>query len=159
VTHVASTGGGFGMINSAWAASEAGGHAGVSLELTLMAASVVIALCGITLAYILYLRKPDLPGRFTARFARLYHTVNNKYFVDELYDFVFVRGMLKIGALLLKVVDNALIEGAVNGTAAVMQRAGGRLRRIETGYVQEYALGIILGAIIVIGYLMIMPIL
>ena len=42
---------------------------------------------------------------------------------------LFVRGTLKAGALLLKVVDNGMIEGAVNGMAVVVERAGGRLRR------------------------------
>jgi len=156
-TQVATTTGGFDLVSKVWAASEAGGHGSASLEFTLMFASVVIALFGITLAYVFYLKKPDLPGLFTAKFAGLYRIVNNKYFVDELYELVFVRGVLKAGALLLKVVDNAMIEGAVNGTADAIQWAGSRLRRIETGYVQEYAFGIIVGAIIVVGYLMVMP--
>jgi len=156
-TQVATTTDGFDLVSKVWAASEAGGHGSASLEFTLMFASVVIALFGITLAYVFYLKKPDLPGLFTAKFAGLYRIVNNKYFVDELYELVFVRGVLKAGALLLKVVDNAMIEGAVNGTADALQWAGSRLRRIETGYVQEYAFGIIVGAIIVVGYLMVMP--
>jgi NADH-quinone oxidoreductase subunit L len=50
-----------------------------------------------------------------------------------------------------------MIEGAVNGMAVVVERAGGQLRRLETGYVQEYALAVILGAVIVIGYLVVIP--
>jgi NADH-quinone oxidoreductase subunit L len=118
---------------------------------------VIIALIGISLAYIFYLKNQDLPRRFTARFPGLYRVVNNKYFVDEFYDFLFVRGILKAGAVLLKVVDIGLIDGLVNGTAAVIERAGARLRRIETGHVQQYAFGIILGAIVVVGYLIVIP--
>jgi NADH-quinone oxidoreductase subunit L len=83
--------------------------------------------------------------------------VHNKYFVDEFYEWLFVRGTLKAGAFLLKVADGWIIEGAVNGTAALVKRAGDRLRKAETGYVQEYAFGIILGAIIVVGYLIVIP--
>ena len=124
-----------------------------------MVASVLIALLGIILAYIFYLKNPALPKRFAAAFPRLYHIVNNKYFVDEFYDLIFVRGTLKAGGLLLKVVDNGIIEGLVNGSAEAIKRAGGKLRRIETGFVQEYALGIIVGAIIVLGYLIVVPML
>jgi NADH-quinone oxidoreductase subunit L len=156
-TPAKTTAGGFELISTAWASTaETAGH-DASLEMTLMVASVMIALFGITLAYILYVKRPELPGRFTATFSRLYRAVNNKYFVDEFYELLFVRGTLKAGALLLKVVDNGMIEGAVNGMAVVVERAGGRLKRLETGYVQEYALAVILGAIIVIGYLVVIP--
>jgi NADH-quinone oxidoreductase subunit L len=148
----------FDIVGAAWAS---GGGAGAgqdaSLELLLMVASVVIALLGIALAYLFYVKNPALPGRFTARFARLYHWVYNKYFVDELYDFVFVRGIRKAGGFLLKVADGWIIEGLINGTADAVQRAGGRLRKVETGYVQEYAFGIIVGAILVVGYFVVIP--
>ncbi len=147
----------FDMPGAAWAASGAGGHES-SLELTLMFASVIIALLGIFTAYIFYVKDPGLPKRFAARFKGLYHAVHNKYFVDELYDFLFVRGTLKAGGFLLKAVDDGMIEGLVNGTADALKRAGGRLRQVETGYVQEYAIGIIVGAIVVVGYLIVIPI-
>ena len=79
--------------------------------------------------------------------------------MDEFYDFIFVRGTLKTGGFLLKGADGWIIEGVVNGTAAAVKRAGDRLRKVETGYVQEYALGIIVGAIIVVGYLVVRPML
>jgi NADH-quinone oxidoreductase subunit L len=146
----------FEWASAAWASGGAAGHES-SLELTLMAASVAIALLGIALAYLFYVKNPALPGLVTARFSRLHRWVYNKYFVDELYDFVFVRGIQKVGAFLLKVADGWIIEGLINGTADAVQRAGGRLRRAETGYVQEYAFAIIVGAIIVVGYLVVIP--
>ncbi|MBN2437874.1 MAG: NADH-quinone oxidoreductase subunit L, partial [Deltaproteobacteria bacterium] len=146
----------FDLVRSAWASSGAAGH-GDSLEQALMVTSVLIALLGITLAYFFYIKNPGLPRRFVERFAGLYRWVHNKYFVDEFYDFIFVRGILKLGGFLLKVADGWIIEGAVNGTAAVVKRAGDRLRKVETGYVQEYAFGIIVGAIIVVGYLVVRP--
>ena len=156
-TPASSTAGGLDLISTAWASTtEMAAHDG-SLEMTLMVASVMIALFGIILAYILYVKRPELPGRFTATFSRLYRAVHNKYFVDEFYELLFVQGTLKAGAMLLKVVDNGMIEGAVNGMAVVVERAGGRLKRLETGYVQEYALAVILGAVIVIGYLVVIP--
>ena len=144
------------LVSSAWA-SGGGGGGEASLEGALMALSVVIAVFGITLAYLFYVKNPALPKRFAEKWAGLYRVVYNKYFVDEFYDLVFVRGTLKAGAFLLKVADGWIIEGLVNGTADWVQRAGGRLRKVETGYVQEYAFGIIVGAIVVVGYLIVIP--
>ncbi len=144
---------------SAWASAggaEAAG--GASLEIVLMLTSVLIGLFGICLAYLFYVKRPDLPRRFTERFTGLYRLVNNKYFVDEIYEAVFVRGLLKLGGGLLRVVDEGMIEGSVNGTGSLMKRLGGIIRLIEAGYVQAYAFGIIFGAIIVAGYLIMKPI-
>jgi NADH-quinone oxidoreductase subunit L len=144
---------------SAWASTGGEEAAGsVSLELVLMATSVLIGLFGIYLAYLFYVKRPDLPGRFTARFQGLYRLVKNKYFVDEIYEAVFVRGLLRLGGVLLHRVDVGIIEGSVNGTGFLMRRMGGIIRLLQTGYVQAYAFGIILGAIIVAGYLIMKPI-
>jgi len=147
---------GFDLIRTAWASTGAAGH-DASVELALMAASILIALIGIAAAYLFYVKNPALPGRFAAKWSRLYHWVHHKYFVDELYDFLFVRGTLKAGDFLRRVMDDWMIEGLVNGMADWVRRAGGRLRKVETGYVQEYAFGIIVGAIIVVGYLIVAP--
>ena len=125
----------FDIVSAAWASGGAG-HDG-SLELALMVASALIALLGITIAYVFYVQNPGLPGRFAASFSCLYHWVHNKYFVDELYDLLFVRGTLKAGDFLLKVMDDWMIEGLVNGTADWVKREGSRLRKVETSYVQE----------------------
>ena len=148
---------GFALIASAWASSAEAAHES-SLEMTLMVTSVIIALIGITIAYILYIRNTKLPGKFTAAFPGLFKVVNNKYYVDELYDFVFVRGILQLGAFLLKVVDIGIIEGIINGLGSLNQWAGSQLRKLETGLVQQYALGIIIGAVIVVGYIIFTPI-
>jgi NADH-quinone oxidoreductase subunit L len=152
----ANAAGSFTIISEAWASGGAAGH-GASAELALMAVSVLIALFGIGLAYRFYVKDPTLPGRFTERFARLYRLVLRKYCVDEFYDFVFVRGALKAADFLLRAADGWVIEGLINGTASVIRRAGDGLRKVQTGYVQDYALGIIAGAILVAGSLIVIP--
>jgi NADH-quinone oxidoreductase subunit L len=155
--HAASASAGFGLISSAWASTAEAVHES-SLEMTLMVTSVIIALIGITIAYVLYIRDTSLPGKFTAAFPRLFKIVHDKYYVDELYDFVFVRGILRLGDLLLKIVDIGIIEGIVNGAGTITQWTGSQLRKLETGLVQQYALGIVIGAIIVVGYIVFAPI-
>jgi NADH-quinone oxidoreductase subunit L len=153
--HAASAG--LSLISSAWASTAEAGHDESAMEMTLMVASVVTALIGISIAYLLYIKNTKLPDKFTAAFPGLFKVVNNKYYVDELYDFVFVRGIMKAGGLLLKVVDIGIIEGIVNGAGSVARWAGGLLREFETGFVQQYAFGMILGAIVVVGYIVFAP--
>ena len=139
------------FISKAWAGEGAAHNA--SSELNLMILSVVIAFIGIYIAYLFYIKKPDLPKQFVEKFSGFYHTVHHKYFVDEIYFTLFVRSLLGIGRFLLRVVDERIIDGMVNGTGHLMRGIGSIIRRIETGYVQGYAFGMILGAIIVVGYL------
>ncbi len=146
-----------GITSSAWASTEAAAPGG-SPELPLMIISVLIGLAGIYLAYLFYVKRPDLPVRFTERFPGLYRLVSNKYYVDEIYDAVFVRGILRLSGVLRRFVDEGLIEGSVNGTGFLMKRMGGLIRLVQAGYVQAYAFGIVLGAIIVVGYLIMKPI-
>jgi NADH-quinone oxidoreductase subunit L len=146
----------FPFLSAAWASVGTADHE-VSAELFLMAASVGIALFGIFLAYGFYVKGPTLPGRFTTRFASLYRVVLHKYCVDEFYDFVFVRGTLKVAGFLHRAADGWMIEGLINGTASAIRKAGDELRKVQTGYVQDYALGIIAGAILVVGSLIVIP--
>ncbi len=147
---------GFPLIAEVWASAGTAGH-DASVESALMAVSVGIAFFGIFLAYRFYVKDPTLPDRFTARFTRLYRVVLRKYFVDEFYDFVFVRGILKAAGFLLRVADGWMIEGLINGTTSAIRKAADELRKVQTGYVQDYALGIIAGAIVVVGYLILIP--
>jgi NADH-quinone oxidoreductase subunit L len=128
-----------------------GAHA-VTLELVLMAASVGIAVCGITAAYVLYVRRPDLPARLAARARGAYRMLLNKYFVDELYEATIVRPTVRGSTWLWRVIDAGLIDGLANGTAAAVTVSGTLWRRLQSGNVQHYALSLLLGAVAVLGY-------
>ncbi len=141
------------ILGNAYAAG--GGHEAASAEMTLMVLSVVIALVGIFIAYRLYIKSPELPARFVNRFTGLFRTVHNKYYVDEIYGATVVRGLLGLGTFMKNFFDEVVIDGTINGVAALMGWAGGVLRKIQAGYVQGYAFAMIVGAIIVIGYLVV----
>jgi len=144
------------LVSEAWAATGEASHE-AGLEITLMVVSVIMALTGIFLSYLFHLKNPALAERFVERNPRLYRLVHNKYYVDEIYHFVFVRGLFRLGDAAMGIVDNTLIEGTVNGTAKLLEGIGGRLRKIQTGYVQEYAFILVLGAIVIVGYLILYP--
>jgi NADH-quinone oxidoreductase subunit L len=151
--HKAGHAGDLSIVGNAYAA--AGGHDAASAEMTLMVVSVAIALIGIFIAYKMYIKNPELPAKFVNRFRGFYRAVHNKYFVDEIYGAVFVRGLLGLGTALKEFVDETLIDGTINGTAYLFGWIGSMLRRLQAGYVQGYAFAMIVGAIIVIGYLVV----
>jgi len=128
-------------------------HASAALEYLLMAASVGVALCGILLAWYLYRVRTEKPGEIAGRVPGLYDLVLNKYYVDEIYDAAIVRRIVNGSVWLWEAFDDAFIDGIVNGIAALVQGAGARTRRLQSGVVGNYALSLLLGAVILVGFL------
>jgi NADH-quinone oxidoreductase subunit L len=125
----------------------------VALERTLMLVSTVVAFLGIGLAYFFFIRRPDAADSVAARAAPVHRTLLNKYYVDELYDATIVQPVKRASERVLwKVVDVGIIDGAVNGTAALVGGGSGLLRRLQTGSVRAYAVGVVLGVVLVLGY-------
>jgi NADH-quinone oxidoreductase subunit L len=76
----------------------------------------------------------------------------NKYYVDELYGFLFVRPFVRAADWLWQGFDLGVIDGIVNGIAAWIGRGAARLRRVQTGYVRNYALVMLVGVVVVVAY-------
>ena len=138
------------------AAAEHGSHQ-AGLEITMMLVSMGIAIAGILLAWIMYLKNPALPEKLASRFSGLYQLIYNKYFVDEAYDAVIVEPIKNGSLFLWRIFDNRVIDGAVNGAADLVQWASRNVRKLETGLVQEYALGIVGGVVVIFYIIYIMP--
>lgn len=127
------------------------GHHGAGLPYLMMVVSTAIALGGIFLAYYLYIKKPELPKKLAERFRLIYKLLLNKYYVDEIYDVLFVNPTKKISAQILwKFVDVKMIDGSVNGIARLVRGFGNVLRLLQTGYIRNYAFYIVLGCIFVV---------
>ncbi len=148
-------------------------------EAGMAAASVAIALIGFGLAYSKYCKRSWEQQREIRQYGSLYPVFLNKYYVDEGYDLLFVNRAKDAGTGLWKF-DAAVVDGAVNGSAwttvegalgsgwwdrwvvdGIVKFIGGfirtmswPLRLIQTGYVQNYALVMILGLLIFIGYVL-----
>ena len=147
-------------------------------EYGLMLASVLIALAGIWLAYQLYIKNPATPGKLAASWPWLYRIVYRKYYVDEIYDAMFVNRAKDLGTALgvfdARVVDGLgvdgtgwltrftsdvsiwwdkwIVDGLVNFAGRVVQIASYPVRMLQTGLFSSYALLIVLGVIILLGY-------
>ncbi|HLK87203.1 MAG TPA: NADH-quinone oxidoreductase subunit L [Candidatus Binataceae bacterium] len=115
--------------------------------------ATLATLIGIVLAYVLYIQSPGLSERIAAGADALYRLLVRKYYVDEVYNFVFGR-LLFWGSenVLRRGVDSGLIDGIVNGAGLGVEEAGDAARRSETGNVQVYAFVYLLGAVAIVAY-------
>jgi len=106
----------------------------------------VMAVLGIVLAYLVYLRMPDLPARIAERVRPVYLFLYNKWYFDELYDFVFVRSSKFIGRGLWKSGDGAVIDGiGPDGIASAVLSLARRASRMQSGYLYHYAFAMLIG--------------
>jgi NADH-quinone oxidoreductase subunit L len=145
-------------------AIEIAGHAEGAFELlgidgALVILSVAVAALGIAGAWALFgvefagIRRASNPERVRALSARvpfLYRASLNKWWFDDLYDLLFIRIGGRVAAALWWF-DRVVIDGTVNGIGALTSDAGRGLRRVQTGHVQNYALGIAIGLIVMAG--------
>jgi NADH-quinone oxidoreductase subunit L len=125
-------------------------HGSAATEFGLMGFSVVVALAGIALATVMYIKNPALPGKFTAKFSKLHRTVFNKWYVDEAYDALFVNTTKNLGIFCWKGFDVKVIDGIVNGVAKLVGVIAATLRHTQTGLFQNYALTMVLGTVVMV---------
>jgi len=128
---------------------------GEELRLALFAMGAATA--GLVAAWWLYLRNPELPGRFMQAFHGLWRLLHEKYFVDEVYDALFVRPTVWISdRVFFRSVDAGLIDGvAVNGVARGVQALAAQgLKYVQSGLTQSYLFLMILGTVTILGWLL-----
>jgi len=124
------------------------------VEWAILLLSVFAAGWGIWSAFRYYLQRPELATRLRERYARVHGVLLHKYWVDEFYDAAIVRPIHRASQRLWKFWDEKIVDGAVNGAAAVVEGASVVLRLFQTGFVGTYALFITLGvAALVLHYL------
>ena len=122
------------------------------IERWLMLFSVLVALAGIRMAYSLYVKNTSLPDRIADRYKGAYNLLLSKYKIDEIYNYLFVDGLVhKLATFLYSVGDVKIVDGAVNGIARLIGTTSERGRRIQTGYVQQYAFAMGLGLVVLVG--------
>jgi len=135
------------------AVHEAAAHGDIATELALMGFSVLVALAGIGLAYFLFKKNPQRADAMATQFSGVHTLLSNKYYVDEIYNAVFVQPIKRISETgLWKVVDAGLIDGIVNGVGLMVRGWSAVLRRVQTGSVRAYAMSIFVGVVAILGY-------
>jgi NADH-quinone oxidoreductase subunit L len=162
---------------SAAEAVREGAH-NASVEWMLMGLSVAVAAAGIAIARYFYHDRPSIPDTLARVFRPLYTLLYNKWYVDEIYDFLFVDGLGKGGGRVCGAFDRDVVDGAVNG-AGWLTRFSSRVSIwwdtwivdgavrfssfcvkmlsypmciLETGRVQTYAFFVVVGVLAFLGY-------
>lgn len=123
------------------------------IEWVLLLISAVVALVGIYVAYYMYVLKPEIPKKLAKQWSSVYTLLVRKYYVDEAYTEVIVKPLKDIGGFLASTIDKGLIDGIVNGIGSVTTGLAPILGGMQAGLVREYAFSILIGAVAVLGYL------
>ena len=126
------------------------GETALAVTLILIGASLLIAFIGIWVAWMMYQRRAWSPQALAARFPRMYDLLLHKWYVDEAYDKAIIQPALGF-ARFLWAFDGTVIDGIVNGFGYLVRGLGRVVRTSETGVVGNYALGMSLGLLAIIG--------
>jgi NADH-quinone oxidoreductase subunit L len=139
------------------ALSHGGAHAAphsLTTEWIFIFIALGVASLGTFLAYYFYRRRPELPAQFAGKFSVAYELLREKYYVDEIYQALFIKPLLG-GSRVLDGFDRDIIDGAVNAAGTGVRGAGQIARLFQTGYVRNYALSFLLGVVFILWYLMV----
>jgi NADH-quinone oxidoreductase subunit L len=121
-------------------------HQSTGTQWALAIVDSVVALVGLGVAFSLWSRRASRPELEPTALARA-------YYLDDIYDAVIARPGQAFARFCATVVEVGVIDGAVNGVGRLTRAAGGGLRRLQTGYVRQYALGIVLGAVLLLAWM------
>ncbi|MDL2407253.1 NADH-quinone oxidoreductase subunit L [Rhizobium calliandrae] len=115
----------------------------------------VAMLVGFVLAWYMYIRSPETPRILAQQHRVLYEFLLNKWYFDELYDFLFVRSAKALGRFLWQKGDIGVIDGiGPNGVAARVVDVTNRVVRLQTGYLYHYAFAMLLGIAALVTWMM-----
>jgi NADH-quinone oxidoreductase subunit L len=106
----------------------------------------VVAIAGLAVAFPLWSRRPSVPALEPV-------VLQRAYFLDDVYDAVIGRPGQAFATFCATVIDTKVIDGAVNGVGRLARSAAGGLRRVQTGFVRQYALGIVLGLVVLLAWM------
>jgi NADH-quinone oxidoreductase subunit L len=115
-------------------------HQSTATQWILGAVDAVVALAGVAIALRVWTRHVEVPALEPV-------TLQRAYFVDDFYDALIGRPGQAFARFCATVIETGVIDGAVNGVARLARLTGSGLRRAQTGFVRQYALGIVLGVV------------
>lgn len=126
-----------------------------STEILLMVISVAGVVFSIWFARRIYIKDRKIADDTANRFKTPYKILWNKYYIDEIYDALVVNPIKKFSeSILFRFTDVKIIDGLVNGTAAVVDKISLLIRKMETGVVQFYAAVMVFGIVIALFWIL-----
>src|SRR5213592_3389982 len=125
-----------------------------SIAYTLLIVSVIAVAAGFAVAWFVYLSSPVRAETIGRPRTPLHALLLNAYYVDRLYDWIFVRPFFRLSTVLARAFDLGVIDRAVNGLGGAVVAWAAATRRLQTGYVVNYALTMLAGAVLVVAFLL-----
>ena len=122
-------------------------HGSLSLEMTLMAVSVLLAGVSAFVAYYMYAVKPNTAAVLARSLGPLHRLVANKYYVDEIYQKLFIQPLISLSRIIWSKADVGVIDRATYKVSDFVRSAGEGLRSLQTGQLQTYTLMIVMGVV------------
>ena len=111
----------------------------------------VMMVGGFIVSWLFYIRRPYLPVELASQHPLLYKFLLNKWYFDELYDWLFVRPTMALGRLLWQRGDGTIIDGlGADNIAARVLWTTGRVVKLQTGYVYHYAFAMLIGVALIV---------
>ena len=116
---------------------------------------IFLAILGILCAYLFYVLNPNLPKILSKKFSPIYNLFFNKWYFDELYDYLFVKSFIKFGNFFWKKGDEGTIDRfGPNGISKLVKNISSKSIIIQSGYIYHYAFAMLIGLVILITWLL-----
>jgi len=130
-------------------------HPSVSEAWTGLAEGAIISIVGIACAWFLYIKRPELPGKIRNTFRPLHTLFVNKWYGDEIIDFLIVNPVKGFGRFMNEVFERFIINGITNDTAAIVRSAGASVRDLQSGLLRGYSVLMLFGIVGIAVYFLI----
>ena len=116
---------------------------------------IFLAILGIICAYLFYVLNPNLPKILSKKFSPIYNLFFNKWYFDELYDYLFVKSFIKFGNYFWKKGDEGTIDRfGPNGISKLVKNISSKSIIIQSGYIYHYAFAMLIGLVVLITWLL-----
>ena len=116
---------------------------------------IFLAILGILCAYLFYVLNPNLPKILSKKFSPIYNLFFNKWYFDELYDYLFVKSFIKFGNFFWKKGDEGTIDRfGPNGMSNLVKNISSKSIIIQSGYIYHYAFAMLIGLVVLITWLL-----
>ena len=116
---------------------------------------IFLAILGIICAYLFYVLNPNLPKILSKKFSPIYNLFFNKWYFDELYDYLFVKSFIKFGNFFWKKGDEGTIDRfGPNGISKLVKNISSKSIIIQSGYIYHYAFAMLIGLVVLITWLL-----
>ncbi|WP_446744169.1 NADH-quinone oxidoreductase subunit L [Silvibacterium acidisoli] len=120
-------------------------------ELALAGLSVLVGLAGWAMAHYFYYMKPELPAKLAQQFSAVHRLLENKYWIDEIYEGLIVTPLLLVSRYVLKgLIDTGIIDGAGMAAGGTAQGLGALVQRVQSGNIRSYAGWLAFGAAVLL---------